>query len=136
MSNNEKISKVNDGTRENKTSLYNRPEKVYTPAVDVIEKKDGFVLFADMPGVDSGSVNLTIEKDILTINGRAGADMPENYKPTLLQYHPGDYKRSFKVSDDVDRDKISASVANGVLKVVLPKAESQKARKIAISANA
>jgi len=111
-----------------------RSTKVYAPATDIIEKKDNMVLFADMPGVDEKSVEVTLEKNILTIYGKVEPRMPEKRKLVLSEYGIGDYHRTFTVSDAIDRDRIDATVSNGVLKLVLPKAEALKTKKIAVKA--
>ena len=111
-----------------------RASRIYAPQVDIIERKDDIVIIADMPGVDEKSVDITLEKNVLTIYGRVDAYAPENYKNFLSEYGIGDYQRVFTLSDEVDRDKIQATVKNGVLKLVMPKAETIKTRKIPIKA--
>jgi HSP20 family molecular chaperone IbpA len=81
-----------------------------------------------MPGVDEGTVDVTLEKDMLTVYGTVEAGGGATY----AEYETGDYKRVFTVSDEIDRDGIKATVKNGVLKLVLPKAEQAKAKKIKI----
>jgi HSP20 family protein len=109
-----------------------RARKVYTPAADIVERKDDIIVTADMPGVDEKSVDITLEKNILTIYGKVEPEMPERHRLTLTEYGIGDYQRAFTVSDEVNREKIQASVKNGVLRLVLPKAETVKTRKIAV----
>jgi HSP20 family protein len=111
-----------------------RQRRVYTPDVDIIEKKDEIVLVADMPGVDEQSIDLTLEKNVLTIYGRVDFEMPESHKLIRSEYGVGDFQRAFTLSDEVDKEKIQASVRNGVLKVTLPKAAAAKTRKIEVKA--
>ena len=113
-----------------------REMRVYTPAVDIIERKDDIVVIADMPGVDEKSVDITLEKYVLTIYGKVEADMPEKHTLYLSEYGIGDYQRVFTLTEEVDRDKIQAAVKNGVLRIVLPKAEALKTRKIAVKGEA
>jgi HSP20 family molecular chaperone IbpA len=113
-----------------------RAMRLYTPAVDIIEHENNIELLADMPGVDEKSVDITLEKDLLTIYGKVEPDIPENHRLVLSEYCVGDYKRTFTISSEVDRDRIQASVKDGVLKLVLPKAESAKTRKIPVMGNA
>jgi len=89
-----------------------------------------------MPGVDERSVDITLEKDVLTIYGKVEADAPEKHVLYFSEYGIGDYQRVFTLTDEVDRDKIQASVKNGVLKIVLPKAAAVKMRKIAVKGEA
>ena len=113
-----------------------RPRKVYTPAVDILERKDDIVVTADMPGVDERSVDITLEKNVLTIYGMVEPQFPEGQRLALSEYGVGDYQRAFTLSEEVDRDRINASVKNGVLRLVLPKAAAAKARKIEVKAEA
>lgn len=111
-----------------------RERRIYTPPVDIIERKDEIVVIADMPGVDDKSVDITLEKNVLTIYGMVDAEIPENHKLYLSEYGVGDYQRVFTLSDEVDREKIQATMSNGVLKLILPKAEIAKTKKIPVKA--
>lgn len=111
-----------------------RARKVYTPAVDIIERKDDIIVTADMPGVDDKSVDITLEKNLLTIYGKVEADIPEKHTLYLSEYGMGDYQRVFTLTDEVDRERIQATVKNGVLRIVLPKAEAIRTKKIAVKA--
>jgi HSP20 family molecular chaperone IbpA len=112
-----------------------RNKKVYLPNVDIVEKKEAIVLYADMPGVDDKSVNITLEKNILTITGSVEVEHYKEYDLSFAEYGIGDYERAFTVSEGIDREKIEASVANGVLKLVLPKAEPMQPKKIEVRAS-
>jgi HSP20 family molecular chaperone IbpA len=109
-----------------------RTGRTYIPRVDIYETADGVVLLADMPGVDENSVAVTLEKNILTIEGRVDFVRPEGYDLAYAEYGVGDYYRTFALSDEVDRARIEASVKNGVLKLTLPKAESARTRKVQV----
>lgn len=111
-----------------------RPRTVYTPAVDIIEKENDITIMADMPGTDEKSVDVELEKNILTIYGKVDPEVLENHHLALSEYGVGDYQRVFNISDEIDRDKIKATVKNGVLRLTLPKAEAAKTRKIAVTA--
>ncbi|MCX8023517.1 MAG: Hsp20/alpha crystallin family protein [Syntrophorhabdaceae bacterium] len=107
---------------------------VYTPKVDIIERKDDILLIADMPGVDESGVDITLEKDVLTIYGKVDTEMPEGLRLISAEYGIGDYQRSFTISSEVDREKIKATLNNGVLTLLLPKAEPAKTKKIKVEA--
>lgn len=107
---------------------------VYIPDVDILETNGDIVLVADMPGVDEKNVTVTLEQDVLTIEGNVTAETPEGYRLAHAEYGVGDFRRVFSLSDQVNRDKISATVRNGVLRLVLPKAEAAKPRTIPITA--
>lgn len=113
-----------------------RPRKAYTPAVDIVEKKDEIVVTADMPGVDEKSVDITLEKNVLTIYGMTEPEPRRNARPFSDEYGVGDYQRAFTISEEIDRDGIKATVRNGVLRLALPKAQAARSRKIAVSAEA
>lgn len=113
-----------------------RPRRIYTPNVDIIETAEGIEVRADMPGVDESSVELTLEKNVLTIYGKVEAEIPDKHRLAVAEYGVGDYQRVFTLSDEVDREKIAATVSNGVLTIVLPKAKAAQTRKIAVRAGA
>ena len=113
-----------------------REKRVFTPAVDIVEQKDYILLFADMPGVDEKTVDITLEKDSLTIHGSVEAETHKGYRLAISEYGTGDYERTFTVSNEIDREKIIASVKDGVLRLTLPKAVVAGTRKIPIKGNA
>jgi len=115
---------------------YTRAAQVYAPDVDIVERQDSIVVTADMPGVDENTVDITLEKNVLSLYGKVDADAPEKLRLLHAEYGIGDYKRVFTLSGEIDRDKIHATVKNGVLKVLLPKAEAGKTRKIEVKAEA
>jgi HSP20 family molecular chaperone IbpA len=107
-------------------------KKVFIPPVDIVETKKAFILTADLPGVNEKAVEVSLEKRVLTIRGSVTMNAPEGCRPLYAEYEIGDYQRSFTLSEDVNRDGIKATVRNGVLKLVLPKAEDAAARKIVV----
>jgi HSP20 family molecular chaperone IbpA len=111
-----------------------RNVKTFVPRVDIYETKDALFLIADMPGVDENTVDVELEKNILTISGRVENGKVKDYSLVFSEYEVGDYERTFTLSDEIDRDKIKASVKQGVLRLELPKAEKVKPKKIAIQA--
>ena len=113
-----------------------RERKAYIPNVDILERKDDILLVADMPGVDEKSIDITLDKNILTINGYVEPEVPEKCCLAYAEYNIGDYERTFTLSDEIDRNSISATVKNGVLRLTLPKAAEVKERKIAVKAEA
>jgi HSP20 family molecular chaperone IbpA len=113
-----------------------RPRKAYTPTVDILEKKDEIIVTADMPGIDEKSVDLSLEKNVLTIYGMTDPEPQKTSRPFYAEYGVGDYQRAFTISEEIDRDGIRATVKNGVLRLVLPKAQAAKTRKIEVQAEA
>ncbi|MGV8056945.1 MAG: Hsp20/alpha crystallin family protein [Smithellaceae bacterium] len=108
--------------------------KTFVPRVDIYETKDALFLIADMPGTDEKSVDVELEKNILTITGRVNIDEAKDKSIVYSEYEIGDYERTFTLSDEIDREKIFATVKSGVLRLELPKAEKVKPKKIAIKA--
>lgn len=111
-----------------------RARKVYVPQVDIVENDTALVLLADMPGVDLGGVDITVEKNVLTLRGAIGQEAPTGYKQSYEEYGVGDYERSFTLSNEVDRDHIEASIKDGVLRLTLPKVKQAASRKVAVVA--
>ncbi|HOC60599.1 MAG: Hsp20/alpha crystallin family protein [Syntrophaceae bacterium] len=111
-----------------------RNVKTFVPRVDIYENKDSLFLLADMPGVNEKTVDIELEKNILTIAGRVENGSVKDASLMYSEYEIGDYERVFTLSDEIDRDKIVATVKNGVLRLELPKAEKIKPKKIAIKA--
>ncbi len=108
-----------------------RARACFVPRVDIYEASDHIVVVADMPGVDEKSVDITLENNILTINGYVEPVEPENYSLAYAEYRVGDYQRSFTLSDQIDQGRIEATVKDGVLRLYLPKARPTT-RKIAV----
>jgi HSP20 family protein len=111
-----------------------RDRQVFIPRADIYETEDAMIVLTDMPGVDEKSVDITIEKNVLTINAFVEPEQHENFRCTYAEYGVGDYERSFVLSNQVDREGIEASVKDGVLRLVLPKSKEAKTRKISVKA--
>ncbi len=120
--------------REMEHTERTRNRRVFTPRVDIYETDDSVVMMVDMPGVSEEGVDIILEKNILTISGYTDDSRPENMSLAYREYRVGDYERTFALSEEVDRQGIEASMKNGVLKLVLPKAEEMKARRIEVKA--
>jgi HSP20 family protein len=108
---------------------------LYAPRVDIIETEDALEVLADMPGVTRDSVAVTLEQRVLTIRGRADTSLPGGLAPLHLEYEPGDYERSFTLTDAVDPAGIEARVRSGVLQLRLPKAGPAKPQRIEVKAD-
>lgn len=106
----------------------------FLPAVDVRENEQEVTLVADMPGVDEKSVSVDVESHTLTIRGEFTAQPPKGYTLNYREYETGNYEREFTLGDSIDRDKVEARVANGVLRLRLPKAQEAKPRQIEVKA--
>jgi HSP20 family protein len=105
---------------------------VFAPPVDICESEGEMVLFADMPGVPMESVEIDLNGDQLTLRGRTLLENGGNGAVLLSEYREGDYYRQFNLSKAIDRERIEATMRDGVLKVVLPKTKAARPRRIAI----
>ena len=105
-----------------------RARRAYVPRVDIYETDDAIILLTDMPGVDENSVDIMLEKNVLTINGYVHVDDPDNYSLSYAEYESGDYERSFNLSNEIDRENIEATVKNGVLRLHLPQSPTKIVR--------
>lgn len=106
--------------------------RCFAPRTDIYEVEDEIILALDMPGINENAFEITLEKNILNVKGYAQIEDPDEFTLTLSEYETGDYERSFRVSDEIAKDKIEAVYKDGVLRLTLPKAEQAKARKIAV----
>jgi len=111
-----------------------RSHRCFIPKTDIYETKDEIILVADIPGTDQDSVDITLEKNVLSINAFVNIDVPADYDRIYSEYEGGDYQRSFRLSDEINQNNIKAVVSNGELRLHLPKVEPAKAKKIKVKA--
>ena len=133
MANGDSIDKVKPEIVEGKIER-TRDRRVFSPRTDIIETGDQYLIVADIPGCSEKKVNITLEKNVLTINASTPIDYPMDKTLILTEFGVGDYYRSFVISDQIDREKIEAKVKNGVLRLILPKAGPAKTQRISIKA--
>lgn len=106
--------------------------ETYQPAVDIWESETTLVLQADFPGVRKDDVEINLDQDVLTINGRVAIDEYEGLRPAYSEYNVGNFYRRFSLGEAIDQEKISADMNAGVLTVTLPKKEKLQPRKIMV----
>jgi HSP20 family protein len=111
------------------------PGIVFTPAVDIFESEEEITLLADMPGVPSDGVTIGLHNDELKVTGEVETQGSKNETYLLREYETGRFHRQFTLSDRIDQDKIGASMKDGVLRLVLPKVEKAKPRRIEVKSN-
>ncbi len=105
------------------------------PAVDVIEDSNGITLYADLPGVTRENLNLRVEQDALIIEGVIELNVNSETEARHMEVDASTYRRVFTLSKDLDPEKISAQLTNGVLKLHIPKAEHAQPKRISVSVN-
>ncbi len=105
-----------------------RPFSVAEPAVDVIRNDGRITLLADMPGVDETTLSVDLKSDVLTLTGKS----PVEEGPSYSEFGPVEYRRSFKLGEQIDRERIRASMKNGVLRVEMSLHPQNQPRKIEV----
>jgi len=106
----------------------------WTPSVDIIEDENSFKLLADIPGVKPEDIDVSMDNGVLTIKGERSSETKtekENFRRVERQY--GVFYRRFTLPETANADKIEAHSEHGVLKIIIPKQEVAKARRISIS---
>ncbi len=107
----------------------------WAPSVDILEDGDSLVVKAELPEMDLKDIDVKVVDNLLTIKGERKMereDKREDYHKIERSY--GGFSRSFTLPSSIDQEKIKATYDRGVLKVVLPKKEETKPRKIAVDA--
>jgi HSP20 family protein len=108
--------------------------QAWAPAVDITERKDAYVVTAELPGVGTGDLEITFQDGLLTIQGeRRPADYAGD-KVHRAERRYGAFRRSITLPSHVQADKIEASAQDGVLQVLVPKAEEVHAKRIQVRA--
>jgi HSP20 family protein len=106
----------------------------WTPAMDLVETEDHFVLRADLPGMSESDVSIELEDNVLTVSGERKAEHEEKREGFYrVERSFGTFSRSLTLPKGIDPEGVAAQFANGVLEVRVPKPEQRKPRKIAIS---
>jgi len=111
-----------------------RPGLVFTPLVDIFENDKAITLLADMPGVAPDAITIDLNENVLTITGDVKPWENPDESQLLVEFETGKYYRQFTLSEIIAQDKIEAKLENGVLRLVMPKAEKAIPRKIAVAA--
>jgi HSP20 family molecular chaperone IbpA len=104
--------------------------KFFSPYTDIHETESAVVVSMEMPGVDKRSLDIRLDKGVLTVKGTIDSAKYESLRPIYSEYNVGNFVRTFTVSTKIDSGAISARVADGVLTVELPKAKEALARRI------
>ncbi|MDP9429841.1 MAG: Hsp20/alpha crystallin family protein [Actinomycetota bacterium] len=100
--------------------------------MDVWQADDGYHIALDLPGVDPGSVEITCERNTLTIRAERRAEYEEGHNVLLAERPQGTFTRQLQVGDALDTDKVQATYDSGVLVLTIPMAESAQPRRIEV----
>jgi len=125
-----------DVQKADTSSVASAPEQtrtgpVYSPAVDIFENDNSITLLADMPGVKASDLEIDLRENVLTLTGRV-APAPTGETDVLREYDAGTFFRQFTLAETIDRTRIDAKLADGVLRLELPKVERAKPRQITV----
>lgn len=108
--------------------------EVWVPAIDVVEKKDAYLMYVELPGAQRSQIAVSFEKGILTISGTKPA-IERNEEETRVyvsERMTGTFERSLRLPEFVDAEHISATFVDGLLTVTIPKAQAARPRKIQV----
>ena len=130
----ELINEFNRAFERNSSDASSAATADWAPAVDIEEYADRFVLHADVPGIDPATIDVTLEKGVLTLSGsREAAAEPAGVERRRTERATGKFLRRFVLPDTADAEAVSASGKNGVLQIVIPKRQQVQPRRIAVT---
>jgi HSP20 family protein len=109
-----------------------RPLRAFLPNADIFETEDALTVVLEMPGVDRNNIDVNVDNGVLMIEGRIDFNKYEGLQPIYSEYNIGPFRRSFRISSQINQDKIKAEMSDGVITLTLPKAEEAKPRRIEV----
>lgn len=112
-----------------------RPGPVFTPAVDIFETDKEITLLADMPGVKAEDLTIDLRDNVLTLHSDVKSPEGGDEVDIIREYRTGKYYRQFTLSQVIDQSKIDAELKDGVLRLMLPKVEASRPRKITVKSS-
>ena len=115
--------------------LEEAPSEDMVPAIDISERADAFVVKAELPGVRKEDIDVNMENGVLTISAETKSDTEEKEGDRVIRQERryGKYVRSLRLGTQIDESKVEASYKDGILNLVLPKAEEVKPKKISVN---
>jgi HSP20 family protein len=108
------------------------PARTYLPTADIFETQDALSVILEMPGIEKDNVDVSVQDGVLKVEGRLDFSKYNNLQPLYTEYNVGHYSRSFRLSSQIDQNKIRAELRDGVLSLTLPKVEEAKPRTIQV----
>jgi len=127
-----KTDKVEKREPGNVELAQDRP--TFVPFTDIYEREDAVLVRCDMPGVEEKDLDITLDNHVLTISGTQRPHTREGFESIWAEYETGVFNRSFRISQDIDRDGIKARIKHGVLDIELPKSKQAQPKKINVEA--
>lgn len=109
------------------------PTRYFVPNTDIYETDDALTIVMEVPGVEKHHIDVTLEDDVLKIEGKIDHSKYEGMEPVYSEYNVGHFTRAFSLSDKIDQGGIAADLQDGVLMVTLKKAKEAQPRRIAIN---
>ena len=109
------------------------PGRVFLAIADIFETDQALTVVLEMRGANKGSVDVRVENDVLSVEGRVDFSNYAGLQPVYTEYNVGNYARSFQLSSKIEQGAIKAELKDGVMTLVLPKSEKAKARKITVT---
>jgi len=126
------VTKMNKQTSNTVSEEQVKPMRKMRPAADIYETKEGAILYIDLPAVSKEALEISVDQNVLTVEGKLSLDTPDNLKPTYMDVNTAVFSRQFTLSAELDSSKIDANLVNGVLKLNIPRSEKHKPRKIEV----
>ena len=108
------------------------PVRYFVPATDISETEDALTVVMEVPGVDKEAVDINVENDVLRVEAKIDPAKYQGMEPLYTEYNIGHFARSFTLSNQIDRQQISAKLEDGVLTLTLKKAKEAMPRKISM----
>ena len=109
------------------------PMRAFLPVTDIYETEQALTLVMEMPGVGKDGLDVNVDSGVLTVEGRINFDKYNGLQPLYTEYNIGPYRRSFRLPSQINQDGITAEIADGVVTLVLPKAEEARPRQITVT---
>ncbi len=131
------LEKVEKQPEQNPTAVENSNVEAqmntYLPRTDIVESEDAVNIWAEMPGLDSESVSITLEKNVLTLDGKFPLPVkPDGYTLRVGEFPVGNYHRTFRLSQEFDCGEIEAKMKDGVLCLILPRRKDLGPKKVTV----
>lgn len=111
-----------------------RARPTFLPCTDIYERENELLVIAEMPGVSRDTADVSLEAGELRITGRVETSAVDGHQLAYSEYDTGDYERTFRITGQIDVDRIDATMRNGILRIVLPKSKEATPQKIGIKA--